>query len=164
MAGASFDEIAESLGYADRGGAFKAVMTALNSTLLEPAAEVRELELKRLDRLWLAVWDLATKGDLQAVDACLRIMKRRADFEGLDAPRDMRHSGNVQLNLTDEQRAERITALLERARARAQIVEGDAGGEKSSPSDVPQPAPGLANGSAPTHSPTPPPPPPLFGT
>jgi hypothetical protein len=116
MAGASFDEIAESLGYADRGGAFKAVMAALQSTLPEPAAQVRELELKRLDRLWLAVWDGATKGDLQAVDACLRIMKRRADFEGLDAPKKLEHGGidggPIPIQLNDEQLVERARVIL----------------------------------------------------
>ena len=116
MAGASFDEIAESLGYADRGGAHKAVMAALQSTLPEPAAQVRELELKRLDRLWLGVWDAATKGDLQAVDACLRIMKRRADFEGLDAPKKLEHGGidggPIPIQLNDEQLIERARAIV----------------------------------------------------
>src|SRR5262245_27392556 len=56
IAGANFDEIAETLGYANRGGAHKAIMTAIESTLREPAAQVRELELKRLDRLWMAAW------------------------------------------------------------------------------------------------------------
>jgi hypothetical protein len=93
IAGASFDDIANALGYADRAGAHKAVMAALEKTLTEPAAQVRELELKRLDRLFLAVWDPATKGDHQAVDACLRIMKRRADFEGLDKAKKLEHSG-----------------------------------------------------------------------
>jgi hypothetical protein len=93
MAGASFEDIAESLGYANRAGAHKAVMTAIESTLPVPAAQVRELELKRLDRLWLGVWDAATKGDFQAVDACLKIMKRRADFEGLDKAKKLEHAG-----------------------------------------------------------------------
>ena len=121
MAGASFDEIAESLGYADRGGAHKAVMAGLQSTLPEPAAQVRELELKRLDRLWLAVWDAATKGDLQALDACLRIMKRRADFEGLDAPKKLEHGGidggPIQIQLNDEQLCERAQEILNRRSA-----------------------------------------------
>jgi hypothetical protein len=93
MAGASYDDIAESLGYASRAGAHKAVMTAIASTLTEPAAQVRELELKRLDRLWLAVWDRATKGDLEAVEMCLKIMKRRADFEGLDKAKKLELGG-----------------------------------------------------------------------
>jgi hypothetical protein len=93
MAGASFDEIAESLGYADRGGAHKAVMAAIESTLPEPALQVRELELKRLDRLWLAAWKAATDGDLQAIAVCLQIMKRRADFEGLDKAKKLEHTG-----------------------------------------------------------------------
>jgi hypothetical protein len=93
MAGASYDDIAESLGYASRAGAHKAVMTAIASTLTEPAAQVRELELKRLDRLWLAVWDRATKGDIEAVEMCLKIMKRRADFEGLDKAKKLELGG-----------------------------------------------------------------------
>jgi hypothetical protein len=93
MAGASYDDIADALGYAARGGAHKAVMAAIDSTLPEPAAKVRELELKRLDRLWLAVWDAATKGDIEAIDACVRIMKRRADFEGLDKAKKHEHFG-----------------------------------------------------------------------
>jgi hypothetical protein len=104
IAGASFDEIADALGYADRGGAHKAIMAAIERTLPESAAQVRKLELKRLDRLWLAVWDAATKGDLQAVDACLRIMKRRADFEGLDKAKkhDLQHSGGARLVIVEE--------------------------------------------------------------
>jgi hypothetical protein len=116
MAGASFDEIAESLDYADRGGAHKAVMAGLQSTLPEPAAQVRELELKRLDRLWLGVWDAATKGDLQSVDTCLRIMKRRADLEGLDAPKKLEHGGidggPIPIQLNDEQLIERARVIL----------------------------------------------------
>src|ERR1700687_496178 len=93
MAGASFDEIAESLGYADRGGAHKAVMAAIESTLPEPALQVRELELKRLDRLLMAAWKAATAGDLQAIGVCLQIMKRRADFEGLEKGKKQEISG-----------------------------------------------------------------------
>lgn len=93
MAGASFDEIAESLGYADRGGAHKAIMAAIESTLREPAEGVRELELKRLDRLLMAAWKAATAGDLQAIAVCLQIMKRRADFEGLDKAKKLEHTG-----------------------------------------------------------------------
>src|SRR5712664_2138464 len=93
IAGASFDEIAESLGYANRGGAHKAIMAGIESTLREPAEGVRELELKRLDRLLMAAWKAATAGDLQAIGICLQIMKRRADFEGLDKPKKYQHSG-----------------------------------------------------------------------
>jgi hypothetical protein len=120
MAGASFDEIAESLGYADRGGAHKAVMAAIESTLPEPAAKVRELELKRLDRLWLAAYKAATAGDLQAIAVCLQIMKRRADFEGLDKAKKLEHAGPggqaipirlIDFGLNEENANEKLTDI-----------------------------------------------------
>jgi hypothetical protein len=93
IAGASFDDIAEALSYASRAGAHKAIMTAIESTLPEPVEAVRQLELNRLDRLWLAVWPAALQGNPQAVEACLKIMKRRADFDGLDRAKKFEHAG-----------------------------------------------------------------------
>jgi hypothetical protein len=83
-AGASFDAIAQELGYANKAGAHKAVLAALDQTLREPAAEVRKLELERLDRLFLVVWPQALKGDTKAMDRCLQIAKQRASLEGLN--------------------------------------------------------------------------------
>lgn len=85
--GWSYDRIAEELGYADKSGAYKAVMAALQATLKEPAEELRTLELKRLD----AAVDLALReidnDNLAAVDKLIRIMERRAALLGLDAPK-----------------------------------------------------------------------------
>ncbi|MEU8040910.1 hypothetical protein [Streptosporangium sp. NPDC049078] len=83
-AGVTFDAIAEQLNYADRGAAHKAFKRALIRTLQEPAAELRDLELDRLDRLQVAMWAQAMRGDVQAVDRVLRIMERRARLIGLD--------------------------------------------------------------------------------
>jgi hypothetical protein len=83
-AGASFDSIAQELGYKNRGAAYKAIMAVLKLMQREPAAEVRKLELERLDRLFLVVWPLALKGDMKAVDRCLQIARQRAALEGLN--------------------------------------------------------------------------------
>jgi len=85
-AGATFPMIAEKLGYASTGGAYKAVMTALKKTMQEPSDAVRNLELERLDALLLALWKQARDGNQGAVDRVLRIMERRAKLLGLDAP------------------------------------------------------------------------------
>ena len=53
---------------------------------MELAAEYRQLELERLDRLMLAVWGNATKGDVGSINAALKISDRRAKLLGLDAP------------------------------------------------------------------------------
>lgn len=93
--GASYDQIAQRLGYRDRASAYRAVLAALEQTLREPAEEVRALELERLDALLLAHWPAATSGNVEATDRVLRIMERRARLLGLDAPRQL----NVRLTL-----------------------------------------------------------------
>lgn len=50
--GHTYDQIATELGYADRSNARDGVMRCLDATVAEPAAAVRELELRRLDYLW----------------------------------------------------------------------------------------------------------------
>lgn len=83
-AGVTFDRIAEEVGISDRSTAHKIYKRALARTLQEPAAEIRHLEGDRLDRLQVAVWSRALRGDLAAVDRVLRIMERRAKLLGLD--------------------------------------------------------------------------------
>ena len=84
--GLTFEQIARELSYSNGGGAYKAVTRALAATLQEPAAELRRLEVERLDSLLQGLWEKATAGDVQAVDRCLSIMERRSRLLGLDAP------------------------------------------------------------------------------
>ena len=88
--GATFDAIAEALGYSSRAAAYKAVMTGLEHTFTEPAKELRTLEAHRLDRLQMGLWQRAIGGDAEAIGAVLRIMARRAKLLGLDAPESVR--------------------------------------------------------------------------
>lgn len=85
-AGVTYDVIADRLGFANRGSAYKAVQRALRRTLQEPADELRSIEADRLDRMQFAVWAKAMGGDLGAIDRVLRIMDRRAALLGLDVP------------------------------------------------------------------------------
>jgi len=78
--------IARALGYASASGAHKAVDTALRALVAEPAAELRALELARLDELLAGLWAEARRGNVAKVDRVLKIMQRRADLLGLDAP------------------------------------------------------------------------------
>jgi hypothetical protein len=50
-AGVSFEKIAETLGYRNRSSARKAVLAGLKAARLEPAKFLRQLELRRLDKL-----------------------------------------------------------------------------------------------------------------
>jgi hypothetical protein len=85
-AGTPFEVIARELGYRGPSSAYNAVMSALRKTLQEPADEVRNLELTRLDNLLLKLWHRALAGRYTAIDRVLKILERRAKLLGLDAP------------------------------------------------------------------------------
>lgn len=106
--GKTYDQIAEALEFSDRSLARRAVERALAATVREPADELRQLELIRLDALWVEAVKVMTtehitvnngrvievdgvplKDDaptLQAIDRLLKIMERRAKLVGLDSP------------------------------------------------------------------------------
>lgn len=113
MTGASFQAIADALGYNSRGAACQDVSRALEAAVAEQtrAVEVyREEELQRLDLLLSEAWavlkrqhvlvsngrivrddetdqPIADDGPtLAAIDRVLKIQERRAKFLGLDAP------------------------------------------------------------------------------
>lgn len=85
-AGLTWQRIAEETGYADHTGAYAAYKRAIKRTQQQPADELREQELDRIDRLQLALWPKAMKGEYQAVNSIIRILERRAKLLGLDAP------------------------------------------------------------------------------
>lgn len=83
-AGATFQAIAEQCGYKNAQRAHQAVTKAIRDLPREAAEDVRQIEVERLDRLMLGAWDRARRGDIEAGNYVLRIMKRRADLLGLD--------------------------------------------------------------------------------
>jgi hypothetical protein len=85
-AGLTWQRIAEQVGYADHTGAYAAYKRAIKRTQQQPADELREAEIDRLDRLQLAVWPRAMNGDNSSIVTILRIMERRAKLLGLDMP------------------------------------------------------------------------------
>jgi hypothetical protein len=93
LTGATLQQVADQLGYASRGAAYKAVERGLGySAPAESAEALRQEARGRLDRALLAVWPdvVAQGGDWRrrhaAVDAALRIEERRCRLEGLDRP------------------------------------------------------------------------------
>lgn len=87
-AGASYRDIARTMGVSV-SIAHKLVtrgMKRLVARCEEKAEDIRSMELDRLDKLQLAVWPQAAKGQLQAVDRMLKIMDQRAKLLGTYAP------------------------------------------------------------------------------
>jgi len=122
--GLSFRQIALELKYKGPSGAHKAVDAALERTIREPADQLRQLELERLDRLQIMPYKQATViGDPKATASVLKIMERRAKLLGLDAPiqyslediREIAHTVYASINrrVTDPEVREMIYHDLE---------------------------------------------------
>ena len=95
--GMNYPQIGEELGCA-RSTACRYVLSELENLAdkcREEAVHVRDIELQRLDALYLKAWEAVEGGDLPAIDRCLRIMERRAKLLGLDAAEKIEHSGVV---------------------------------------------------------------------
>ena len=109
--GATYQRIADELGYADPSAAWKAVDRALRAIVAEPASRLKSMELARLDvglvevfRILRADHVVVSNGrvvmdpadpskpllddgpKLQAIDRLIKIAERRARYCGLDMP------------------------------------------------------------------------------
>jgi hypothetical protein len=84
-AGLTWQRIAEETGYADATGAYAAYKRVIKRVQQQPADELREQELDRIDRLQLAAWPNAMKGDVRSILAIAKLMERRAKLLGLDS-------------------------------------------------------------------------------
>ena len=86
LAGCTFQQMAEQMGFRDHSQAYRCWQRAMASQVAENVAELRQLEDARLDALWAPMFAKAMAGNHLAVDRCLMIMARRARLWGLDAP------------------------------------------------------------------------------
>lgn len=94
IAGASYSEIADVLGYASVSSARLAVERSLASTITEESREEkRRLIARRIERLTRAVWGKATDENhpehLAAVRTALSLVDRYAKLVGADAPTEV---------------------------------------------------------------------------
>lgn len=124
-AGATFEEIATAIPYANKGTAYKAVEQALREAVREPAQQLIELEVQRLDLMLRALWPSVVRGQLGAVDRALRVAERRARLLGLDAAQAVHHSGPdggpipVDVSgMTEEEKQARLRELVAEAQRR----------------------------------------------
>lgn len=82
-AGYSYLEIAKALGYANEGGAWKAVEAVRKTAIREAGRDLVNLELERFDTLQRAAMGRAIGGDPSSIRAALRVMDQRARMLGL---------------------------------------------------------------------------------
>ncbi len=95
--GHTYTEIARKLECA-RSTACRYVLSELENLAdqcREEAGQVRDLELARLDELYLKAWEAVEDGNIAAIDRCLRVQERRAKLLGLDAAEKVDLSGDI---------------------------------------------------------------------
>lgn len=94
LAGGSYRQIAAELKI-DVAQAWRDVDVMLREYAKEPTEAIRNAEMGRLDRLMLAHWPAAIKGDVKATATVLSIMDRRARLLGLDSPQKVDITGFI---------------------------------------------------------------------
>ena len=93
MAGRTWQEIADALGYADHSGGVRAVQDSLQKTLGVPSAEFRELTLERLTKILQVQWPSMLRGEVPAAKLCLQTIGDMRQLMGVDMPSKVEHSG-----------------------------------------------------------------------
>ncbi|WP_169735689.1 helix-turn-helix domain-containing protein [Intrasporangium oryzae] len=81
--GRTYQEIADELGYANRGTVYRIVHQALARDRRDAVEDHQQLELARLDALQVALWDKALAGDLDACRQVRAIIMARVRLLGL---------------------------------------------------------------------------------
>ena len=102
--GLNYTQIGKKLG-CHRSTACRYVLSELENLAdkcREEAAHVRDLELQRLDALYLVAYAEVEEGNVPAIDRCLRIMERRAKLLGLDAAQKVDVNGIAELHFDRE--------------------------------------------------------------
>lgn len=121
LAGATYQTIADQLGYASKSGAHKAVQEALKDLGAPPSTnEANETELARLDAMLTGLWPKARRGDVQAIDRVLKISERREQIllRGKDAGSAQTEGERTGLSEFERRRAERQATSPGRAAVR----------------------------------------------
>lgn len=101
--GASYDQIGKAIGVT-KVTAFRYVkqyLAELRESVLDSQQDLILLEMQRLDAMFMEAFSQVKKaGDLKAIDACLKVMERRAKLLGIDAATMIK---TISINLPDVQ-------------------------------------------------------------
>lgn len=123
LAGATFTQIAERVGYAQPSAAYKTWQREIANIPRSVVDEARRLEESRLDTMLTAVWPAVLRGQLGAIDRALAISTRRARLLGLDAP--VKVTGTL-TDALDEEVTRLVEAMTGNDPALREVLEANA--------------------------------------
>lgn len=91
-------------------------LSRLDGISLESAGELRLMELERLDMAIKGLMPFVEAGSAMHATALVKVIAERSKLLGLYAPEQFEHKVNEVNELSDDERASRIAAILERGR------------------------------------------------
>lgn len=96
-AGLTYAAIAERVGYASAGAAHKAVQVAFSRVIQEPAADLKVMQVERINHMLVALWPKAQAGDERSIGMVLALMDKLDRYEGVEAATrsEVHHTGSV---------------------------------------------------------------------
>lgn len=112
-AGVPYQAIAERLGWKSSASAYKAVKKALEDQINEPAEELRQMEIERLNHLLMLIWAKIQQGDMRSIEQALRVMERISTLRGMDQAQKMSDAQQGGVLIVDGQDEDEYIASLE---------------------------------------------------
>lgn len=84
LAGATYQEIADALGWSHRNVAYRAIVRGIDRMMEEPVARIRKLQIRRYERLLHALWAQAIGGDVRALQVAQTYLARLDRVHGIE--------------------------------------------------------------------------------
>ena len=127
LAGASYAQIAQQIGYSDASGARKAVQRGMKTSLQENSSELKRIHYGRLEHMLMLLWPEVNTRDLPSMSAALAVMDRMERLYGLNAAEKIDiATGRETVILADGDKESYIKALEEAGRRLAITVDSSA--------------------------------------
>lgn len=112
-AGVPYQAIAERLGWKSSASAYKAVKKALEDQINEPAEELRQMEIERLNHLLMLIWAKIQQGDMRSIEQAMRVMERISTLRGMDQAQKLTDAQAGGVLIVDGQDEDEYIASLE---------------------------------------------------
>ncbi|MBT2226282.1 hypothetical protein [Nonomuraea sp. NEAU-A123] len=137
LRGATWQEIADRLGYSSRSAACKDISRLLDQHLGEVdrgVAEMRRVLLARLEKITYAMWPEAMAGDAASARTILRAITEQAKLYRLYDPKRLEQTVSNDLDAEIEQL---LNTLLEAERTRLDTARAELEAERARLADTP---------------------------
>jgi AraC-like DNA-binding protein len=113
--GATYDQIAQFVGYNDGSAARKAVIKAFGQVIQEPVAEVRVIQIERLNHMLMTLWPKVNQVDENAIRTSLAVMDKIDALMGTEAARQVEVTNTGAVLVVDGNKDDYLRALKKMA-------------------------------------------------